>query len=251
LDDSIVDEQEIVREVEAEEREEEIRLKAIQARNTGSFFSRLFNRNHMPPALSSPVLPAGRMYQRDSFHARNYSNDGEDYDDDDGYSQPRGGNRWQQAQSKFRAAGAFGNAGRKVSVTRRETLEDDSRPIVPKGKLQQTATRIIASSALSGKSKSGAKPPPPPPQTFANDVHDDELPPPADDDFGWDAPPPASNGEARVMRQMNEAHALAGRSGGYNDMPPPADDDDMPPPPDFEEDAPPPLVDNSHRRSRK
>jgi hypothetical protein len=249
LDDSIVDEQEILREVEAEEREQEIKLRNLQSRNAGSFFSRLFNRNQMPPAASSPMLPASRMYQRDSFPARNYSNDGEDYDDDDGYSQSRGANRWQQAQSKFRAAGAFGRAARKVSTTRRETLDDDSRPMVPKGRLAQTATRIIASSALSGKSKSGAKPPPPP-QPFADDVHDDDLPPPADDDFGWDAPPPVSNGEARVMRQLNEAHAEAGRSGGYNGMPAPPDDDDMPPPPDFEEEAPPPA-DNSHRRSRK
>jgi hypothetical protein len=250
LDDSIVDEQEILREVEAEEREQEIKLRSLQSRNAGSFFSRLFNRNQMPPAASSPMLPAGRMYQRDSFPARNYSNDGEDYEDDDGYSQSRGANRWQQAQSKFRAAGAFGRAARQVSTTRKETLDEDIRPMVPKGRLAQTATRIIASSALSGRSKSGAKPPPPP-QPFADDVNDDDLPPPADDDFGWDAPPPVSNGEARVMRQWNEAHAEAGSSGGYNGMPAPPDDDDMPPPPDFEEEAPPPQADNSHRRSRK
>ena len=275
VDESMIDELQILREVEAEEREQELKLKNMQNQAASSFFARIFNRNTPPfPAASSSYSSAlqSRPFQRVSSNARRNLRSGRREDDEsaDGYDEDeetsevqRPSHKWQQAHAKMRAAGAFGSGSTNqrstsnAAVVRKDSREDDEGAYVEqggrgKGRMAQSVSKVMQSGLLRGAGNFKPKPPPPPAVEEEDD--DDDLPPPASDDGDdddWDAPPPMEASGVQTLPPR-----LQGRGGSYGrsellDMPPPPDDDDLPPPPDFEDDDPPPLITKSNRHSRR
>jgi hypothetical protein len=286
VDESLLDEAQLLREVEAEEQEQEMKLKNQQNKATGSFFSRMFNRNIPPPTVSLSGSAGGQQWRgrpgpspssmrRTGRYARNDEGEsGEEFveeeeEEEDSAPAPRVGAKWQQARSKVRNAAAFrgsvADQRRPIHAAnaRRDSREDDEqyeqRGGGGKGKMAKSVFKVMQSTAFTSAGKVKPKPPPP-----VDDYSDgDDLPPPADfdddeDNDGWDAPPPLDASDQLPLPPRQDRRAVGientgkrGKGGSY-DMPPPPDDDDLPPPPDSEEDdAPPPIVVKNSRNSKR
>lgn len=275
VDESMIDDLQILREVEAEEREQELKLKNMQNQAASSFFARIFNRTAPPfPAASSPSSALqSRPFQRVSSNARRNLRSGrrEDNESADGYDDEeeasevqRPSHKWQQVQSKIKAAGALAalstnrRSASNAAVVRRDSREEDEDAYVEqgargKGRMAQSVSKVMQSGLLRGAGN--LKPKPPPPPAVEEEDDEEDLPPPASDDGDgdddWDAPPPMEASGVQTLPPR-----LQGRGGSYGrsellDMPPPPDDDDLPPPPDFEDDGPPPVTTKSNRHSRR
>jgi hypothetical protein len=270
----MIDDDEILREVEAEERAQQISLNQ-QKQAIGSVFTRMFQRGH--PAAQGPLSPAGRDSPSNlrtsgrggGYDERNTRGGGRYRDDDERsqvsqysqysqYSQHSQGQQaaasgWQQSRSKMKAVGAVmhslknpgrsrnGNAGRRHDEMPPPPEDDDQDDVAAASGWKQSRSKMKAVGATmhslknAGRSRNSE-------QMVPRRQHHEE-----DEDViveqhasgkgRWAAAAKRVSTSAGVIRQMKvngKAPPPPVTNDDDEDLPPPSDDDGWDAPPPFE-----------------